>query len=296
MSLQSMTGFASVSDERDGLQFSLELRSVNSRFLDVNCRLPQSLANLEQAVIKKIKEKIARGRVDVYLNLQANNGGSKKQKLELNSENLQQFLAVAEQALGNEFNKVRADLITRALERREIVSQVNVEESQVQVDQEFLFSLLDSALDKLVQMRDSEGAALRKALEDLLESLQNIHQQIKSKLEGQVERLQSKLSERIAKLLGDASLAPERLAQEVAYQVDRADVTEELVRLSAHFVEFSKNIDLCPVGKKLDFLLQEALREFNTIGSKCQDAGIAKEVIDAKSTLEQMKEQVANVV
>lgn len=295
MSLQSMTGFASLSQEKDGMQFSLELKSVNSRFLDINCRLPQSFSNLEQAFIKKIQGKIARGRVDVYLNLQTNTG-SKKQKLELNSENLLQFLAVAEQALGKDFKKQRADLITRALERREIVSQMTVEESQVQVDQEFLFSLLDSALDKLVQMRNAEGAALRKALEEMLANLQVVHQQIKIKLEGQVDKLQTRLKERIAKLLGDSALDPQRLAQEVAFQVDRADVTEELVRLNAHFAEFAKNVDLCPVGKKLDFLLQESLREFNTIGSKCQDAGIAKEVIEAKSILEQMKEQVANVV
>lgn len=288
-----MTGFSSLTAEHDGYEIVLEIKTVNSRFLDINCRMPQSFSSIENPFKNKIKEKLERGRVDLYLSSQ--NKNERTLKLELNKESLEEYLNVAKSVLGGDFKKKQSEIILGALDRKEILSYVTTDE-RIEIDQDFYLSLLDKALDQLLVMRNAEGQALANVLSALHSQLEEALSRIKEQLSNQQERLHERLQERVSKIISDSEIDPQRIAQEVAIQVDKADVTEELVRLAVHLKEFKTHMKSVPAGKKLEFLLQEMLREVNTIGSKCQDAEIATEVVTAKSVLEKMKEQIANVV
>lgn len=288
--MRSMTGYGRRQLSRDGREITVELKTVNHRFLDVSMRLPRALSFAEDAVRKQLSAALRRGHADVtitYTNLRADarevsvdEGLALQYKIAL--EKLQAIVGGQETALSL------------------IASQPDVlRVSLCEEDQAAVLSLLSDALSETLAdvnaMREKEGEALRGDLAFHLDQVAHLRDQIDTLAPGvpkvYQERLQTRLSE-----LGVNELDPQRLAQEVALMADRCAIDEELARLVSHISQMRQALtETGEVGRRLDFLTQELNREVNTIGSKAADAEITKLVVAAKSEIEKLREQVQNV-
>lgn len=288
--VRSMTGFGlgRVIDPRATV--AVELRSVNAKSCDVRVSFPRDLAGLELAVQHGIEARIQRGRVDAKITIDV--PPDRLRRPRLNPE-----LARAYQAVYRELGT----LLGAPLTSIELVAAApGVIEIEPGPSLEDLFPLveatLDQALSELVMMRAREGGALGQALGSMLDDLDALLAKVMAELPGAAVARRVRFEGRIAELTASEGVDPMRLAQEVALLIDRADVSEELTRLDSHRNHF---LDLLaqdePVGRRLDFLLQEMHREMNTLGAKASSAVISHLVIEAKSLLERLREQVQNV-
>lgn len=290
--LKSMTGFGQATTEADGILWTIEISSVNSRFLDVQLRLPRTLAGTEFSLRKRAVESLSRGKVTVTVSW----------------ENLKDGSA------GAEFNAVLAesyvDQLRKFKEKLKLSGDVSVdvvaalpevfagvfESGEKGARDEKLLKALDKALLSLNEMRATEG---EKLAEDIRSRLVLIREELNS-LAGEAESYARALAERIEakvkSLLEEVSIEPQRLAQEAAFLAERADVTEERVRLAAHLDEFEKALKKGgSVGRRFNFLLQEMVREVNTIGSKTGELTVIHRVVRMKEELEKVREQVQNL-
>jgi uncharacterized protein (TIGR00255 family) len=294
MKTQSMTGFGEGSASVDSVEVSIELKSVNHRFLDVVVRAPSTYNRFEASIVKRIREKLRRGRVEVFIS--RNENSSPEFEVVINESLLREYSDKITKSLKQSgVNRREAiDLaVVNFLSKRE-VSELRAKESQSD-DEAILFSALDAGIESLVEMRTREGKQLESEVLSILGELVIAKDKIKALADGAPAALHSRISERLEKLLEDRSLDEQRLCQEVAILADKADVTEELVRLDSHFSQFRHIIKEGGGGRKLEFLLQEFGREINTIGSKSQESDITKLVVDAKAHVEKLREQVANI-
>ena len=291
--LKSMTGFARHENQNGELTCKVEIRSVNNRFIDINTRLPKSLRNLELPLKKLVKSRCARGSFDINITLEKN--GQSEANLEIKAN-----LPLAAQYL-DAFNKTREDLglqgeidINTILTLRDIVKP---ELKEVDDSSEpTVFATVEKALTDLIAMREEEGVNLEKDIINQVNGIKKLGEAITSRQSITVQEFQSKLKEKIEALTAGIELDPTRIAQETALLADRCDVTEEIVRLESHLEQFQKLIESDePQGRKLEFLTQEINREVNTIGSKTIDLEVSKTVIEMKSHLEKIKEQLANI-
>ena len=291
--LKSMTGFARHENQNGELTCKVEIRSVNNRFIDINTRLPKSLRDLELPLKKLVKSRCARGSFDINITLEKN--GQSGTDLEIKPH-----LPLAAQYL-DAFNKIREDLglqgeidINTILTLRDIVKP---ELKEVDDSSEpTVFATVEKALTDLIAMREEEGVNLEKDIINQVNGIKKLGEAITSSQSITVQEFQSKLKEKIEALTAGIELDPTRIAQETALLADRCDVTEEIVRLESHLEQFQKLIESDePQGRKLEFLTQEINREVNTIGSKTIDLEISKTVIEMKSHLEKIKEQLANI-
>ena len=292
MAVRSMTGFGRGDMEAAGRQWTVEVRCVNNRFLDVKAKLPKGYLVLEERIRKKVGEFHQRGRVDLVLTVSGDFSDLLHVKVNLGlAENYR--LALNQLAdtfsLDNSINAMQLAAYPEVLVREQ-------EEEDVETLWPMVEEALSGALTECDTMRLQEGAALVEDLSSRLDVFRTTVGKIEAHIPVLVEQRQNSLKERLAKLLDNMEIDPQRLAQEVAILADKTDVTEEIVRLRSHMQQFSAFMhEEVAVGRKLDFLIQEFLREVNTMASKINDASIAHLTVELKSELEKMREQVQNI-
>ena len=288
-----MTGFSRHENQNEDLTCKVEIRSVNNRFIDINTRLPKSLAPLELPLKKMVKSKCARGSFDISIAIEKN--GDSEANLEVAPN-----LPLATEYL-NAFKNIQEGLglkgeidINTILSQRDVVKPElkKVEDSS----EEIVLQTVDKTLTDLVKMREEEGKNLEKDILNQISSIKALGKLISTKQSITVQEFQDKLKEKIQSLTTGIEIDPARIAQESALLADRCDVTEELVRLESHLDQFNKLVGSHePQGRKLEFLTQEINREVNTMGSKTIDLEVSKAVIEMKSCLEKIREQLANI-
>ena len=288
--MRSMTGFGCGEAELDGSKLTCELRALNHRFLDVRVRMPDELAAHAFFLEQLARERLARGRFDIGVRLDDSGGGARfsLSKARIVYESLLKLRD--ELAPGSEVPVAALASLPQLL--------VDSSRSSGQGVEQTLTRAFVSALGRLEEMRQREGQALSRELAERLANLRALAQAAKGLSHGAAERQLLRLRERVGRLLSDAITSPDpgRLETELALMADRSDVTEELVRLASHFDQFEALLaDQEPVGRRLEFLLQEMSREANTLGSKSQDVKLSHLVVDIKSQLEKIREQVQNV-
>lgn len=292
MAIKSMTGFGRGEVEHNGRSWSVEVRCVNNRYLDLKMKLPRGYSVLEERVRNMVSEHHLRGRVDLFLSVSGD--FSDLQEIKINKTLAEAYLNGL-QSLAKEFG------LQSSISAEQIAAYPDVmvrEQKDEDLDSiwPLIEGVLDTALKNCDTMRTQEGLALAADLTGRLQAFDETVTAIEKSVPLLVEQRQQSLQERLEKLLGNIGLDPVRLAQEVAVIADKTDVTEEIVRLRSHIQQFTLFInENGGVGRKLDFLIQEFLREVNTLASKINDATIAHLTVGLKSELEKMREQVQNI-
>ncbi len=291
--IHSMTGFGRAQQDGEDLQITLEMKSVNHRYLDIVIKAPRLLMGLEEQIKSRVKEQISRGRVEIYINY--SESGTQGVVVEPNDALISAYAdAYREVAVRYNLNQVlEISDFSRLPDAFSVRSLQRTDEELAAV----LMPAVDEALERLVSMRRREGETLVRDLRDRIRSL-------REQLDGLMERApeisrdyKDKMIERIQELIGpEVRLDEERLITEAAIFADKTNVTEEIVRMRSHFDQFEALLEEDgSVGRKLDFLMQELNREVNTIGSKSPDQSIASLVIEMKSEVEKIREQVQNL-
>ena len=288
-----MTGFSRYENQNEDLTCKVEIRSVNNRFIDINTRLPKSLAPLELPLKKIVKAKCARGSFDITIMIEKN--GDTETNLEVTPN-----LPLATEYL-NAFKKIQDGLSLKgAIDINTVLSQRDVVKTELKKVEdsceEIVMQTVDKALTHLIKMREEEGKNLEKDILNQINSIKTLGKSISTKQSMTVQQFQNKLNEKIQSLTSGLEIDPDRIAQESALLADRCDITEELVRLESHIEQFNLLVASHePQGRKLEFLTQEINREVNTTGSKTIDLEVSKAVIEMKSCLEKIREQLANI-
>jgi uncharacterized protein (TIGR00255 family) len=288
--MRSMTGFGCGEAELDGNKLTCELRALNHRFLDVRVRMPDELQSHAFFVEQLARERLSRGRFDIGVRLDDSGGVARFSTTRARAVYQSLLKLRDELAPGTEVPVAALASLPQLLVDTSTRSKQGLEQA--------LSGAFEAALGRLDEMREREGQALARDLAERLRGLRELCGAAKELSHGAAERQLTRLRERVARLLGEAasSLDPSRLETELALMADRSDVTEELVRLASHFDQFQALLlDGSPIGRRLEFLLQEISREANTLGSKSQDVKLSHLVVDIKSQLEKIREQVQNV-
>ena len=292
--MRSMTGFGAATVERDGLGLSAELRSVNHRHLVVRVKGPAELVGLDVALEQRIKKRLARGSVTVFLRLERAGAGAASSISEELLRSYAERLDVLAEELGRE--KVGLD---RLLSLPGVLGGDEEEGAWEDLARELALEAADAAIDDLVAMREREGKAMAEDLERNASRLDKLVHQVEGRMPEVVYEHHQGLRKRVEELLGGQRRVDEAdLARELALLADRLDVSEEVSRLRSHLEQLRELLATAgeeALGRKLDFLIQEALREVNTVGSKCNDATVAHWVVDMKNVVERLREQVQNV-
>ena len=292
--MKSMTGYGTATVQAaSGRSFTLEVKSVNHRYCDVHAKVPGKLAFLEHDLKRLVKERFERGRFDLYLSL--DEFGRESKKISFDRDLAAAYLEQLRELAAHLQLEPQVDLLslTRMPEVITVESaELNEDEARQAVEQ-----ALQQALEHLEQMRTHEGAALTLDVTGNLDRIGDIVKQVANIAENTPLLYKAALEERIKRLTENLiEIDHERLAQEVAIFADRIDISEEISRLTGHIDHFKHlMVSAEPVGRKLDFLIQEMNREINTIGSKANNLDIAKQVVDVKSMLEKIREQIQNV-
>jgi uncharacterized protein (TIGR00255 family) len=290
--IKSMTGYGRVETLLDGRNIVVEAKSVNHRFLEISLRTPAALFPLEMEYKKKIGERFKRGRIDVSIRLEGE--GADTSKVNLNLDIARNYFDVLNRLIA-EFHLQETITLKSLTGFRDIFTPP----SETQLSSDFLSHVektLQEALSMLVNMRQEEGIALYSDMEMRLKAISEIMETIRLRAPEVVLEYQKRLADRIKELTAGYVLDDARLAQEVAIMADRCDITEELVRMQSHLGQFRALLQSDEAqGRKIDFLLQEMNREINTVGSKSNDAEIARQVIEAKSELGKLREQAQNI-
>jgi len=293
MSIRSMTGFAQAKGQINNLAFNVSIKSVNHRFLDLHFRLPSNTDSLEMSMRRVLKEKLARGHVDVNLSFEQSGAVPLSLNRALVSGYIQAFRAAAIEA------GIAAEPDLNAVLRLPGALDTNVAPSDEQLTPAVL-PKLEQALDQLNRVREEEGRAMDRELRERMESIRKACAEVAIFRDAVLKTYSERLRSRIQEWLG-SSVDQERILQEAAVLADRSDIQEELVRLNSHVEHFLSLLDSQgEVGKKMDFLLQEMNREANTLLSKTSGlAGDAARITEAglamKSDIEKAREQVQNI-
>ncbi len=311
----SMTGYGYAERRQAGLCVQVEVRCVNHRFLDISMKLPRLYGSFESDLKKLISEEITRGRVDVYVGRVVDSRPAGRRDTKSNSA--KQFGRVQlDQVLFDELCEaqtraleasphcaglspqqlisLKAELVKDVLRRQDVSLTVEQLVDQ-EGEQKILIETLRAALAKVREMQRAEGLALSQDLQLRISHLVSMRARILARSKVVHDNLRSKLLERVRKLSPEVVLDEARVASEVVLLADRADITEELVRLNSHLTQFAETLESEPSGKRFDFLLQEIHREFNTIGSKAQDSEMQGVMIESKVEIEKLREQVQNI-
>ena len=292
--MNSMTGFGRATQIVDGLQCIIEIKSVNSRFLDLNIRSPKQVNSVEHSIRKCIQKTIHRGKVDVFVTLQ--DVGDREKQFIINSSLKHQIqdLLVSE-GVYREPQEVPLSAVMAISN-----DWVQIQDSEVTEDvlQSLVTDTTTNALNALVSMRQSEGIYIQQDLLHRLSQMTNIIEDINSHKADAViaykENLRTKMMDYVEGL--DITANEDRLLQEVAIMADKTDITEEIVRFRSHVVQLTNTLKMDePIGRKLDFIIQEMNREVNTIGSKAMDITLTDHVVQLKCELEKIREQVQNI-
>jgi uncharacterized protein (TIGR00255 family) len=301
-SLSSMTGFGKARSDGREVQIEIEIKSVNHRYFDFQARLPRSYAGFEHELKALVAEQVQRGRVELYVSRKLVRADLWMP--ELDRQAFDQLYTVYTKTCQDKgvLPKRPADqidtklkIVLELLKRAEVLKTPEERPCDAK-EKQALFSALRSAMAAFSEMRRSEGLHLELELKQRLANLAKLKSAIAQESSRAPETLKEKLKARLEKLLADSgAFDPARIVQEAALLADRVDVTEELVRLESHFKQFLGAIAAGAGGRKLEFLIQEIAREFNTIGSKAQAAKVQSWVVDGKVELEKLREQVQNI-
>ena len=290
--VKSMTGYGRAVETVNGREFTVELRSVNNRYLDCNVKLPRSLTFAEEAVKQAVKGTISRGKVDVFITVHSE--GATDVKITLNEAMVEGYLAAMKQMVTT--YGVQDDISVSILSRMPEVFTVEkpeVDEEQLLAD---LMSVVKQALANYDAMRAAEGKALENDLRSRGNTILELVSQVEAGNGQTVIDYRTRLYNKLQEVLANTSIEESRILTEAAIFADKVAVDEETVRLRSHLEQMNNMLTTGgAIGRKLDFLLQEMNRESNTIGSKCSDVKLARIVVDIKAELEKIREQTQNI-
>ncbi len=291
--IKSMTAFARAVRQTESAEVTVEARSYNSRYLDLHLKLPYAFAALEDRVKQRVQERIARGRLELRVQIRETAGPG--EGFEVDEPRARQYV----EALGrlrSLFSLEGGVTLDHLVAAGDIIRPVETERD-LEERWPVIREALDQALADLDTMRLREGRALERDFLERLDRLEELLGRVEGLSEGLMELYRDRLLERVGSLAADAAeIDPARIAQEAAILAEKSDVSEEIVRARSHAAQFRSFLsDGEPAGRKLNFLLQEFNREFNTIGSKATRSDISHLVVEAKSEVEKIREQVQNV-
>ena len=290
--IKSMTGYGRAVETVNGREFTVELRSVNNRYLDCTVKMPRSVSFAEEAVKQAVKQAVSRGKVDVFITVKSEN--TDDTKVTLNAAVVEGYLSAMRQ-LVSEYG-VKDDISVSTLSRMSDVFTVEkpeVDEDQLKAD---LLSVVEKALCNYNAMRTTEGAALDADLRSRGETILELVAQVEAGNGQTVIDYRTRLYNKLKEVLANTAIDESRILTEAAIFADKVAVDEETVRLRSHLQQMNTMLSGGgAVGRKLDFLLQEMNREANTIGSKCTDVALARIVVDIKAELEKIREQTQNI-
>ena len=290
--IKSMTGYGRALETVNGREFTVEIRSVNNRYLDCNVKLPRMISFAEDAVKQAVKQAVSRGKVDVFISVKSEGGD--ETKVTLNAALLGQYLA-AMRSMVDDFG-VKDDISVSTVSRLPDVFTVEkpeIDEDQLQAD---LLQVVSRALEAYNAMRAVEGAALDADLRSRGETILALVAQVEAGNGKTVADYRTRLENKLREVLANTAIDESRILTEAAIFADKVAVDEETVRLRSHLRQMNDMLTAGgAMGRKLDFLLQEMNREANTIGSKCTDVALARIVVDIKAELEKIREQTQNI-
>lgn len=290
--LKSMTGFGRAKYEENSREYIIDIKSVNNRYSDISIKMPRSISFLEEKVKQKITNSISRGKVEVFITF--NNYSEKGKNIRINSELAKRYI--------NEIKQLSEDTdINQQINIQEILKLPDV--LNIQLDQESeeaiwmeLEKALSEAITNFIAMREKEGNKIKEDLENRILLIEKNVKEITQISTGLVQEYIVKLEKRINEILKNNVVDESRLAQEVVIYSDKCSIEEELTRLKSHIIQFRDLLNSNSAnGKKIDFLIQEMNRETNTIGSKANNLQITNYVIEIKTELENIREQIQNV-
>ncbi len=291
--IRSMTAYGHGEYELNKTRFSAEIKSLNNRYRDIIIRLPVTLQGLEDEIRTQISSRVGRGRIEITLQVEKK-GDDMDYGLEINLPLLRSYMRIFRQ-MGDEFGideKIRPDFLCQM---RDMIimkpEEINLNESREGVHQ-----VIGLALDSMDAMRSREGSAIEEDFLKRLDLIERYLDEIEKRSPRVVEDYKEKLKQRIENIADDIKIDEGRLAQEVAIFAGRCDITEEIVRARSHLAQFRKYLSMGdPIGRRLDFLIQEINREINTISAKASDSSISANAVEVKAELEKLREQIQNV-
>ena len=290
--IKSMTGYGRAVETLNGREFTVELRSVNNRYLDCSVKMPRSVSFAEDAVKQAVKAAISRGKVDVFITIKSE--GETETKVTLNDSVLQGYLHAMRQMV--EVYGVKDDISVSTVSRLPevfVVEKSEVDEDALKAD---LMAVVAKALEGYNAMRAAEGAALDADLRSRGNTILELVSQVEAGNAQTVIDYRARLENKLKEVLANTNIDESRILTEAAIFADKVAVDEETVRLRSHLEQMNNMLTAGgAMGRKLDFLLQEMNREANTIGSKCTDVRLARIVVDIKAELEKIREQTQNI-
>ena len=290
--IKSMTGYGSAKGTVEGLQITVELKSVNNRYLDTSVRLPRSFLFAEDAVKSAVQRHISRGKVDVFVSVDSTEAGDMTVKV---NEALLRGYLDAFQHISAEYG-LQNDATVLSVSRFPDVLTVEKKDLDADAISAGIQAIAEQALNDFDAMREREGAKLREDVLGRLGTIEALVGIVERESPKTVAEYRSRLEAKMAEVLDTAGIDENRILAEAAIFADHIAVDEETVRLRSHMSQLRTMIDgSSPTGRKIDFLIQEFNREANTIGSKCQSSDIAHTVVDLKSEIEKIREQIQNI-
>ena len=289
--IKSMTGYGKSSLSINSREYQVEIKTVNHKYIDVNIKMPRIISYLEEDVRKLVVSRIKRGKVDIQISFEnySQDGNDVKINTELAQIYIQSLRKLAEAE--NLSSNIEVTEITKLPDVLTIKSNLDENETK-----EELLQVVNEAIDKLIQMRKIEGEKISKDILDKITRIEQKNEEIFGLSTGLIEEYVVKLEARVKELLKTEELDKSRLMQEVVIYADKCSVEEEVTRLRSHIYQLRYLINSEePIGKKMDFLIQEMNRETNTIGSKANNLKITNTVVDIKTILEDIREQIQNI-
>ena len=290
--LRSMTGYGRGKYENEGRTYEVEIKSVNNRYSDISIKMPRNISFLEEKTKILISNSIFSGKVDVFINFI--NNSEKGKKIKINEEIAKQYIEELIK-LQEETGIINNIGITEIAKMPEVLN-IQIEENDENILWQELSECLNNAITSLLLMRENEGEKIKEDIKNRIMYIKDKIEEINEKSTGLVEEYVVKLKKRVDELLKTTIVDETRLAQEIVIYSDKCSIEEELTRLRSHISQFLNLLDESkPIGKKLDFLIQEMNRETNTIGSKANNLEITNLVVDIKTEIENIREQVQNI-
>lgn len=289
--LRSMTGYGHCEYTENDITFTVEIKTVNHRYSDIFLRIPKQISSLEEQVRSLINDRIHRGKIDVYINYE--NKSSQDHEVILD-ESLAKAYYNALKKIADDLG-LRDDISASTIARFPDIIKVEKKDDSDYIA-EILKKAVSAAIDEVIEMRTREGERLKENLFAILDNIENFVRKIEEKAPIVVKEYKEKLEQRLSELIDIQQVDPARIATEVALFADKCSIDEELIRLSSHIFQMKEMLNAgSPVGKKADFLIQEMNREVNTIGSKANDLEITRNVVELKSEIEKLREQIQNI-
>ena len=291
--IKSMTGYGRARETRNNRDITVEIRAVNNRYLDCVVKLPRLYAFAEDAVKQCVQQSVSRGKVDVFITVDASAAGVTK--VTVNRELAGEYAAALNE-LAEVCGPTAYKLTPEVLARFPDVLTVTKADEDLDTIRADLCAVLEEALSAFRAMREVEGAKLAEDIGSRLTTIETLTGQVEARSPETVAEYRRKLTARMQEVLQNVSIDPQRILTEAAIYADKVAVDEETVRLRSHVAQFRTMLEAGePIGRKMDFLIQEINREANTIGSKCSNVSIAQMVVNLKAEVEKIREQVQNV-